>query len=255
MIPIAKLVIKESFRKKIYHFLIIFSLLILFVLYSYSPFGVKQQTKTALDFSLSILPLLGLFVTLFTCTTLITEDINSKRIYLILSKPISRFSYLCGKLLGAYLSIFLVYFIIGLIIFGFVYFSGMKQFFSLTKIFWAIFFSFFEMMLMANFIVCLAFFLPQGTAISLSIFGYLFFHIKSNFLKYALLSNPDSVKTFIWKIFYYIIPDFEYFNLRDQAVHNFVLKNSQIYMPLLYGTATLFLFLTIASIFLYRKEL
>lgn len=255
MIPIAKLVIKESIRKKVYHFLIIFSLLILFVIYSYSPFGIKHQTKTALDFSLSVLPLIGLFVTLFTCTTLITDDLKSKKIYLILSKPVSRLSYLCGKLLGAYISIFIVYFIIGIIIAALVFFSGMKQFFSLAKIFWAVFFSFFEMVLMANVVVTLAFFLPQGTAISLSIFSYLFFHIKSNFLKYALLSNPTSVKTFLWKIFYYIIPDFEYFNLRDQAVHNFALTNSQIILPLLYGTLTLLFFLTLASILLYRKEL
>ena len=97
---VAKGTLKEIVRQPI--FLLVTIVAALFVLLNLiiPYFAFEDETKMYIDVSLSTMLLAGLFVTIWTAATSISEEVEAKTAMTMLSKPIMRWQFILGKYLG-----------------------------------------------------------------------------------------------------------------------------------------------------------
>jgi hypothetical protein len=79
-----------------------------------------SKLKLALTLSLQLSYYFGMVIIIFTSAAFIPDEINSKRIYTIFPKPVSRIQYLLGKLLGICFISFSLLFVFALTVIIFV---------------------------------------------------------------------------------------------------------------------------------------
>jgi len=87
-------------RMKVFYFMLIFSALIIGVNFFFLDFTFEQELKILKDVSFGAM---GMFASIFAIVgtaLLIPKDIEDRTLYTILTKPVPRFEYLLGKLLG-----------------------------------------------------------------------------------------------------------------------------------------------------------
>lgn len=95
-----KYTLLEVIRSKLMIVIPIVSTIILFVSYLSSAFAYGAPGRVAIDIGLGLMSLANLAISIFVGATLVGKEIESKTIYMIISKPISRIEFLIGKILG-----------------------------------------------------------------------------------------------------------------------------------------------------------
>jgi len=104
---ISIMTLKEILKSKILYQIFFLAFLIGAVSYISSRFTFGIPAKVGLDIGLGLISLSSIGMSLFFGISLIAKEIESRTLYLILSRPISRNEFLLGKLFGLGLIIFL----------------------------------------------------------------------------------------------------------------------------------------------------
>ena len=98
--PIALITLKEGLRQRLLYGVIVISLLLILFAVLISGLFMRDILKILLDICLSAINIGGLLVPFFLSINLLAGDIEKKTIYPLLSRNISRNSYILGKFLG-----------------------------------------------------------------------------------------------------------------------------------------------------------
>ena len=112
LLAISKNTFIESLRQPIYAVIIIFSLLLMLLAPAVSMYTLDEDIMLLRELGLSTLFLAGLFIAVFASTGAITEEIESGTITTVLSKPISRPTFVIGKFLGISMAVALSHLLI-----------------------------------------------------------------------------------------------------------------------------------------------
>ncbi len=108
---IAKNTFVETLRQPIYAVIIVTAILLFILAPSVSMYTLDEDVKLLRELGLSTLFLAGLFIAVFSATGAITEEIESKTITTVLSKPVARPIFVIGKFLGISSAVCLAHFI------------------------------------------------------------------------------------------------------------------------------------------------
>jgi hypothetical protein len=108
---IAKNTLTETLRQPVYGVIIAFSLFLFFVSPSIAMYTLDEDIKLLRELGLSTLVLTGLFIAIFSATAAVTEEIETKTITTVLSKPIGRPTFILGKFLGVASAVTLAHYI------------------------------------------------------------------------------------------------------------------------------------------------
>jgi ABC-type transport system involved in multi-copper enzyme maturation permease subunit len=247
--------VKENIRNKIFYVLIFFVLLIFLATLLFSVLGGEQELRLLLDFGLAAIELFALLLTIFASVTLVLEEIENKTIYLLLTRPLSRVEYLVGRYFGI---LFAVYLSIATMSIGHISLLLLKKWSFELSYFFVIFSLGFKVMLISGIAVFFSLFSTSAiSSISFTFFFWLLGHFTEE-LKF-LGSKLNIFWQYPAKFFFYLIPNFQYFNFRDRIQLGFplLLKEANmnfislaILYALVYSTVCLFL----TNLFLSRKE-
>jgi hypothetical protein len=94
----------ELSRLKIFYFLLVFALLIIGISSFSSQISVDQSEKLELqmlkDVALGAMSIFTSLIAILATAMLLPKDIEDRTIFTILAKPVPRFEYVAGKLLG-----------------------------------------------------------------------------------------------------------------------------------------------------------
>jgi ABC-2 type transport system permease protein len=112
LLAISKNTFIETLRQPIYAVIIIFALLLMLLAPAVAMYTLDEDIMLLRELGLSTLFLTGLFIAVFASTGAITEEIESGTITTILSKPISRPSFVIGKFLGVSAAVTLAHLLI-----------------------------------------------------------------------------------------------------------------------------------------------
>lgn len=85
---------------KVFYFLLIFALLIIGNSAFVSKFSFQEQFQMLKDISLGAMSVFSSLLAILATANFLPKDMEDRTIYTILAKPVPRFSYLLGKLLG-----------------------------------------------------------------------------------------------------------------------------------------------------------
>ena len=90
----------ELVRMKVFYFLLIFALLIIGNSAFVAKFSFQEQFQMLKDISLGAMAVFTSLLAILATANFLPKDMEDRTIYTILAKPVPRFSYLLGKLLG-----------------------------------------------------------------------------------------------------------------------------------------------------------
>ena len=94
----------EQWRSRAYQVALLFAGLMISFSVLFGMLAVDQELRALLDFGLAFIELLALATAIFAAATGILREMETKSIYLILARPVSRLEYLLGRYLGLLLS-------------------------------------------------------------------------------------------------------------------------------------------------------
>jgi ABC-type transport system involved in multi-copper enzyme maturation permease subunit len=98
---IAKITIAEARRRRVLQAVIALVVLILFSMTFFSYLSPEEQARMLINGGLSAITVFGILLAIFVAAFLIPNEIESRTVYAILSKPVRRFEFVLGKYLGA----------------------------------------------------------------------------------------------------------------------------------------------------------
>lgn len=90
----------ELVRLKVFYFLLIFALLLIGSSVFMSQLSFRQEFQVLKDVSLGAMSIFTSLLAIVATAQLIPRDLEERTIYTILAKPVPRYEYLAGKLLG-----------------------------------------------------------------------------------------------------------------------------------------------------------
>ncbi len=102
---IALNVFKESVRDKVLYNLVLFAVLLIGTSYLIGQLTAGQDIKIIKDLGLSATGIFGLFIAVFIGIGLVWKEVDRRSIYSLLSKPITRGSFILGKYAGLVLTL------------------------------------------------------------------------------------------------------------------------------------------------------
>jgi len=93
----------ELTRQKVFYVLLIFALLLIGSSVFMAQFSFQQEFQILKDISLGAMSVFSSLLAIVATAKLIPQDIEDRTVYTILARPVPRFEYLLGKLLGVLL--------------------------------------------------------------------------------------------------------------------------------------------------------
>jgi ABC-type transport system involved in multi-copper enzyme maturation permease subunit len=97
---IASLTFREAIREKIFYNLVVFALFFIAVGAEAVYFVIGDWERIVKDISLSSIEIFGVLIATFLGVGLIAREVEKRTAYTVLSKPISRASYVIGRYVG-----------------------------------------------------------------------------------------------------------------------------------------------------------
>lgn len=101
---LASSALRENWRTRFYLLTIGFGAVFLFMSLVLGSLAVDQEVRVLLDFGLALIEIVGVGGALYAATTSVLREIETKTVYLILTRPVSRGQFLVGRFLGLLLS-------------------------------------------------------------------------------------------------------------------------------------------------------
>lgn len=248
-LTVAKFTFLEVYRSKIMLGLLFLAFGLVIVTYVASEFAYGAPAKVAMDVGLGIMSLSNLAIAIFIGATLLSKEIEQRTLYMVLSRPISRVSFLLGKITGLSTVLLLNSLILGaLSVTLFLQQGGAYQ----PLFLWTILFAFFEALIVMVF----AIFFSLITSMSLSVICTFAVCVTGHALnetsKLAILKLTPVLKSIV-DVCYFFIPNLYKLNLKDFLLYQQTLDLQYLVMTQLYALLYLTAILTIV-VFIFKNK-
>ncbi len=259
---IAGNVFREAARDKILYNILFFALGLMLFSLVMGDWSVFAKEKVIQDFSLGVMSLMALFFAVFLGIASMQRDMQRKTILTLLSKPLPRWHILLGKFIGlaAVMAVNLCGMFVFLLLIMFI--NGIAPSLQLLA---AIYFIYLEMLVLLSVALLFSTF---STAILSALFtlgvfiaGHLSHEVHQHIAAIQKYGDkaPGGLGFPAWAQdlatgVYWIIPNFEHFNLKAAAVYHYPVPMQQIILSSLYGLLFVTIFLSLAGVWFSRKD-
>lgn len=217
-----------------------------YISYSFT-YGVPQ--KVALDVGLGLLSLSSVAVALFLGASLLSNEIESRTVYVVLSRSVSRFQFLMGKLIGLSAILSLNIFILCLFIFGlFILLGGSLN----SLLLWNVVFTILEALLVMLITVILSLATNKVVTILVSISLYVIGHAVNPQTMVAVLKQAPGLENII-EVINWFVPNFYKLNLKDLVLYQQNLETSYLVGTSAYALGYCIV-LIIASLWIFKRK-
>ena len=239
---------RETVRDKLLYSLIGFAVLVIAASLLAGSVSLGQDARVIQNFSLTAILVFLLIITYFIGTQLVFREIERKTIYLVLTKPVSREVFYLGKFLGLCLTILVAGALMSAMFIALLYFK--------TKVIpIAAIYAVAAVILEAWLLTAVSLLFSSFTSpLSSAIYTFAVTLIGHGSATIWILSQKASpVIKYILEGVYYLFPNLEKFNLRNDVVFNLTPDAIQIGMILLYFFAYTS-FLLLLGLAAFRKN-
>ena len=250
-VVVARYTFAELYRSKIMINIVLLGLFLLVACFVAAEFTYGVPQKVAIDFGLGGLSIAAVGIALLMGSTLLAKDVESRTIYMVLSRPISRHGFLFGKVLGMARILLINVLSLGLLSFFVYWVLGGKIHFLF---FWALLFSFMESLLVLLIVILWSTFSNQVISIIATFSLFTVGHAVNDALANSFVTRNPSLFKFahFYSLFF---PNFSKINIKDFVLYKQMLPASYLIGALSYSLMySLFLFTLTAYIF-NRKNL
>lgn len=248
---VSRYTFKEIYKSKVMMNVVLLGLSMGVVSYVAAEFTYGVPGKVSLDFGLGALTLSCVAIAIFMGSTLISKEIESRTIYMALSRPLSRAGFLSGRILGMVAFLGLNTLLLGSLAIGLFSFYGGK---IDTLIFWTILFVFIESVMTLLVVVNFSMVSNSVMSVVYSICIYVVGHALPQTLELGLVERRPFLENII-SFYSTVFPNFDRLSVRDFVLYDQFLPNDYLTDSLLYGLCYSLFLLVIAIVLFRRKSL
>jgi ABC-type transport system involved in multi-copper enzyme maturation permease subunit len=209
---IARYTFLQQMRNRLYLVVGFFAALILGVSLLFSALAPDQEVRVILDFGLAVIELFGLVAAVFGAVTLILEEMESRTLYLILTRPLPRAYYILGRFFGLLSAVVLSLIIMSALHLALLLAKGWQ---ADPSYFLCLPFIYFKVMMVAALAVFFSLFSTSSVS---SIVFTLFFWILGHFgpeLSYLVKKSDNALTSGVVRGVMFLMPNFQFLNYRD----------------------------------------
>jgi len=255
--------IKGGIRDRVLAAMLVVGLLLLLSTPIVALFSMRQVLALAASYSLSIISLTGLVLTLFLAMGMLARDLEQRSVYTVCSLPISRSAYLLGKFLGLAILILLALAILGC-------FSGgallaldrlypPERPFAWDAFFAGLWFQYWVLLLMAGITVLFSTvatstFLPLALSVGIYFASYSTEAVRYFVHSAAGREGLGPAIRAVGSAVYWLLPNFSAFDLKTEIVYGLEVSGKALLLTQVYGVAYLGVLLLLATVAFGRRE-
>lgn len=240
---------KEIVKSKILINTLFLGLSLLLVTYIAFSFTYGEPDKIALDFGLGMLSLSSIGIAIFIGVGLLSKEIDNRTVYMIISRPVSRGTFIVGKLLGLSLVLVLNVLILSVLTLSLYFIIG-GVFSSL--ILWSILFIVLEAILVLFVVSFLSLISSQTIAVMVTLVLY----IVGQSIKAAQDTSFAKATPFmaeILEVYHLFLPAFYKLNIKQYVIYKSHLPFEYLGGTVLY-TVAYSIFLLVMCIVVFDKK-
>ncbi len=222
---------KEIFKSKILLNVFFIGLGLMLVTFVATEFTYGVPERVALDFGLGMLSLSSLGISLFLGVGLLSKEIESRTVYMVISRPVPRYAFILGKILG----------LIGIQLVNVLVLSLMTIAVTIllggeinALIIWAIVFIFLESLMLLLLVVLMSLITNNTLSVLLSMVLLLLGHAVKETQEVSFVQSHPIVR-YALEIYHFVLPGFYKLNLKDFVLYETSLPFSYLGGSLLYG--------------------
>lgn len=254
ILAVAGVVIKEMYRRKDFYVLLILTVLITALMGSVNFFNDDKIVRYLKEICLLLIWISSLAIAILTTARQIPSERESRTIFPLLAKPISRSQLLAGKFLGCWLAcgiaLLCFYTFFGCISASREHHWHLLNYFQAATLHWFMLGIVVALVLLGS----LVFTAPSSNATTLFVIigGILFM---GGYLNQFALRLSEPGHTIVYAI-YYLIPHLEKFDVRELVIHNWPIIAWKYYaIAVVYALIYSGIFLAGACLIFRRKAL
>jgi ABC-2 type transport system permease protein len=246
---VAHYTFKEILKSKILLNVFFIGIGLIVVTYVATEFTYGVPERIALDFGLGMLSLSSLAISLFMGVTLLSKEIESRTVYMVISRPVPRFAFIIGKIFGLMGIQFLNIVILGsLTLIATKMMGGQID----NLVLWAIGFTFLESLLLLLLVIFVSLFANNILAVILSVVVLLLGHSIRDTQDLQFVKNTPFLN-YALDAYHLVLPAFYKLNLKDFVIYNKDLDLSYLLTNMAYGILYS-LFLLLMIVFVFNKK-
>ncbi|MFA4947193.1 MAG: ABC transporter permease [Candidatus Krumholzibacteriia bacterium] len=241
---------RESIREKILVVALLFGMILMGSSVLLSPLAVGAKQKIIMDVGLAAISIIGVLTAIFLGSTLVHKEVDKKAIYLVLTRPLSRSSFLAGKLAGIVLAIALVFALMTAVMIGTI---ALGKGIVRPAVFASVYLSFLETTVVCSIVMLFSTF---TTPMLTSFFALCIFaagSLSGDLKVFASKFGGEGMKLLTGSL-YYLLPNLKVFNLRHEAVHNLPFNTGDILRATIYAAVYCGVVLFFACSIFRRRE-
>jgi ABC-type transport system involved in multi-copper enzyme maturation permease subunit len=218
VLALSGVVIKELYRRKDFYVLFVLTAVITLVMGSVSFFRDTQSVRYMKDIALLLIWISALVIAIGTTARQIPAERESRTIFPLLAKPVTRWQVVLGKFAGCWLAcglaLIVLYFFFGIV-------SGSREHhWPLLNYGEALWLQWVMLGVVVAFVLLgsVVFAAPSSNAtISfILVLGILFL---GRYLNQVALQQPEPLRSIIYGV-YYLIPHLEWYDVRDLIIYD-----------------------------------
>jgi len=205
----------EIFRNKVYYVLLLFAGILILSTLLLGSLGGEQRNRMITDLGLAGIESLSLIIAVFAAVTLVLEEMESRTLYLILTRPVDRYQFVLGRFLGliAIISLAFILMAAGHVLLMVLIHIPVDRHYILS-----LYYSWEKItMITAVALVFSLFSTSTVSAVTFTFFFWIMGHFSSE-IRYLAHKTSQPVVSLGCNIFYYVAPNFEAMNLRDMPL-------------------------------------
>lgn len=246
---VAKYTFKEILKSKILYSTIIIGICMVIVTFVASEFTYGVPERVALDFGMGMLSFSSMGIALFMGANLLSKEIDSRTVYMVISRPIPRWCFILGKVMGLMLVLAVnITILSGMTLACTILLGGILN----SAIMFAILFNLLEAFLLLLVVVFFSLFSNPILASLISIVILLSGHaVKETQMTSFALARP-LLQTLL-KIYHLVLPGFYKLNLKEFVIYHQRIEPSYLIQSFAYGSLYSF-FLLILIIYIFNRK-
>jgi ABC-type transport system involved in multi-copper enzyme maturation permease subunit len=235
----------NTFRETMRDRILLAAVAVVFAIIGFSLFigsiSLEQNTRILVNFGVTAIYLLQIFVAIFIGSMLMYKEIEQKTFFLIIPKPIKRYEIILGKTLGLTVTTISVTLVATCALCVLLLFKGGGAF--MVPIINSMILSTLESVVLILISIVFSSFTSPILSSLFTVVIYLAGH-SSDSIRLAMTITHSELYAFILKLIYYILPNLDKFNTRNDIVYNYPIS------PLVMLYAVLYMFLYSSLLFL-----
>ncbi len=118
---------RDLVRQKVFYFMLVFAAIIIGLSLVLVQMSFRGGLQAVMDVSLGAISVFTMLLAVLSTAVLLPRDIEERTLYPILAKPVSRFEYLLGKLLGVGFMLFVATALMTVVFAGVLYYWQSKE--------------------------------------------------------------------------------------------------------------------------------